>query len=232
MCELDEEPRHPVLAHDRSDVVPAPDGHRVGPRSGRRGHGDVRRGESRVAVPLVEQDGQVVGVVEPDTAPQFPCRPGEPCVPACRSLDPRGVVDVPQQPVDLRVLAGRVEPDGLVGREVGSARPQDLGPGHDARCGQSGRPYTVGEEGDSAVLRVTHDGEAHGRAGRRGGRPGPAGHRDWLLGLHHVVVTPRRTRSGGRCRRPPLPPRRRPGRGRPRRPRLRGSRSGAAGGVR
>ncbi len=174
---LDEQPGHPVLAHQLPYVVPAPHARaeRTRGRGLRDGHtGRVQHGVTR---PLVEQHRQVVRVGEGDTAAQRAQRGGEPRVPAGRALHPGRLRGTPQQPVDLGVLTRGVDPDELVGGEVRAPRAQDVRPGDDTGRGQPGRPHGVREEGHPAVLGIADHREPEAGAGRRrdGDRPGRGG---------------------------------------------------------
>ncbi len=120
--ELDEGTRHAVRAQQLTYVRPAAYARCRGPGGGRRRHGNARAVQHGMAQPLVEQHRQLVGVVEQGAARRspahFPYGPGEPLVPARRSLHPGAVADAPQQPLDLGVLAGRVDPYVSPGRKA------------------------------------------------------------------------------------------------------------------
>ncbi|GAA2939103.1 hypothetical protein GCM10020227_02160 [Streptomyces flavovirens] len=118
-----------------------------------------------MAQALVEEHSDVLRAVQQDR-PRLGCRPrhlpyggGEPGVPEGRALDAGRVVHSPQQPFDLGVLAGRVDPDPLPVQE-GRFAPQHLTPGHGAGRRQPGGPHRVLEEGDPAVAGVADDREA------------------------------------------------------------------------
>ncbi len=182
---LQEHPRHAVRGHEGPYVVPAAYGG-VAAGGRRPRNGDPGAGEDLVAEPLVEEDGQLAGVVEAQAAGQRPDGRREGGVPAGPALHPGGLPGAAQEPVDLGVLPRRLDPYDLVGGEGGAAPAQDVRPGHDARRGQPGVAHRPGEQGDAPVLRVADD-----RPARR-----------WCVVRHGPRATRRRRRSARPGRRP------------------------------
>ncbi len=156
MGEFHEHAGHVVRVHEGAYVVPA--AHRCAAAGGR-GPGDGYPGvvQGAVAAPLVEEDGQLGGVVQAYATGEAPYGRGEPPEPAGAALHAGGIVKAAQGPVHLGVLPRRVEAYELVGGERGTALAQDGGPGHDAGRGQPGVADGLREQGDAAVLRIADD---------------------------------------------------------------------------